>query len=344
MRGDQLSRQWRTLRHLEVAKQGLTVAEISAESGVSLRTAYRDMDDLQLAGFPIYSEKEGKATRWRFIEDYRFKIPEPFTLTELLCLHLGGDLFNVFKGTVFQASQKSVLEKIRSMLPPEALAYLDRIREAYQMGGGPCKNYGCFSEVIGRVNRAVADRKVLEFGYWSLRSNQRTMRRVDPYKVWLYDGTIYLIGYCHLRGEIRTFVLDRINMIHITADSFKIADDFSFENYIRHSFKVMQEELHNVTLRISPAWSRWAGEKIWHPSQQIQKLIDGGIEISFRVAGLDEIRQWVLSLGPEAWVIAPDELKQSVRQSLQQSLDQYQGTREAIPEPALFKQRPNLAS
>ena len=40
----------------------------------------------------------------------RFKIPEPFTLTELLCLHLGGDLFNVFNGTVFQASQKSVLE------------------------------------------------------------------------------------------------------------------------------------------------------------------------------------------------------------------------------------------
>ena len=29
------------------------------------------------------------------------------------------------------------MEKIRNMLPPETLAYLDRIRSAYQMGEGP---------------------------------------------------------------------------------------------------------------------------------------------------------------------------------------------------------------
>ena len=38
------------------------------------------MDDLQYAGFPIFSEKEGKATRWRLMEGFRFDIPEPFTL------------------------------------------------------------------------------------------------------------------------------------------------------------------------------------------------------------------------------------------------------------------------
>jgi predicted DNA-binding transcriptional regulator YafY len=344
MRGDQLSRQWRILRHLEVAKQGLTANQIAEESGVSLRTAYRDMDDLQLAGFPIYSEKVDKVTRWRFIDDYRFKIPEPFTLTELLCLHLGGDLFNVFRGTVFQASQQSVLEKIRGMLPPETLSYLDRIRSAYQMGGGPCKDYGCFSEVIGQINRAVADRRTVEFGYWSLRGSQRTSRRVDPYKIWFYDGTIYVVGHCHLRGEIRTFVLDRINMLHVTGDSFKIPDDFSFDAYIRHSFKVMQQELYGVTIRISPQWARWVGEKTWHRSQQIQKLIDGGIEISFRVAGLDEIRQWVLSLGPEAVVVAPEALKWSVRQSLQEALAQYPGGREEVAEAGYLERESNFAS
>ena len=86
MRGDQLSRQWRVLRKLEVSRMGLTATEIAEEGRVSLRTAYRDMDDLQLAGFPIYTEKEGTATRWRLMEGFHFNIPEPFTLTELLCL------------------------------------------------------------------------------------------------------------------------------------------------------------------------------------------------------------------------------------------------------------------
>jgi predicted DNA-binding transcriptional regulator YafY len=323
MRGDQLSRQWRILRQLEVSKYGLTANQIAEAGRVSLRTAYRDMGDLEAAGFPLCAEKEGKVTRWRFMDDYRFKIPEPFTLTELLCLHLGGDLMSVFKGTVFQASQQSVLEKVRAMLPPETLAYLDRIRSAYQMGGGPCKDYSCFSEVIGQINQSVADRRTMEFGYWSLQNDERTTRRVDPYKIWFYDGTIYVIGHCHLRDELRTFVVERINMLSVTDDYFKIPDGFSLENYIRNSFKLMQDELYTVTIRISPGWARYIGERIWHQSQSIQKLIDGGIEINFRVAGLDEIRQWVLGLGPEAIVVEPDELKQSVRQSLELTLAQY---------------------
>ena len=225
---------------------------------------------------------------------------------------------------MFQESQQSILDKIRNMLPPETLAYLDRIRAAYQMGGGPCKDYSCFSEVIGQINRAVADRKTVEFGYWSLKNDERTTRKVDPYKIWFYDGTIYLIGHCHLRSEIRTFVVDRINMLRVCEDCFKIPENFSFDDYIRHSFKVMQDELYAVTVRISPSWARYIGEKIWHESQRIQKLIDGGIEISFKVAGLDEIRQWVLSMGPEAVVVEPAELKALVWKSLKETLDHYQ--------------------
>jgi hypothetical protein len=43
--------------------------------------------------------------------------------------------------------------------------YLDRIRAAYHMGGGPREDYSCFSEIIGQINRAVADRRTIEFGY-----------------------------------------------------------------------------------------------------------------------------------------------------------------------------------
>lgn len=323
MRGDQLARQWRILRQLEVSRYGLTANEIADEGGVSLRTAYRDMDDLQYAGFPISSEREGKATRWRLMKGFRLDIPEPFTLTELLCLHLGGDLFTVFKGTVFQSSQESVLEKIRGMLPPETLAYLDRIRSAYQMGGGPCKDYSCYSEVIGQIHRAAADRKTVEFGYWSLQKDERTRRKVDPYKVWFYDGSIYIIGHCHLRGEVRSFVVDRINMLRVTEDHFKIPNTFSFESYVSHSFKVMQDELYGVTIRISPAWARYVAEKIWHESQRIQQLIDGGIEISFKVAGLKEICQWVLSMGPEAVVVEPVALRILIKEKLHCALDRY---------------------
>ena len=89
---------------------------------------------------------------------------------------------------------------------------------------------------------------------------------------------------------------------------------------MRHSFKVIHDELYTVRVRISPDWARWVGEKIWHESQKITKLPNGGLEMTFRVAGLDEIKRWILSFGPEAQVLEPLSLRQMVCADLQRSL------------------------
>ena len=85
----------------------------------------------------------------------------------------------------------------------------------------------------------------------------------------------------------------------------------------------MHDELYTVRVRISPAWARWVGEKIWHESQKITKLPEGGLEMTFRVAGLDEIKRWVLSFGPEAAVVEPEKLRELVRRDLSKNLPQY---------------------
>lgn len=102
-------------------------------------------------------------------------------------------------------------------------------------------------------------------------------------------------------------------------------------------------ELYGVTIRISPTWARYIGEKIWHESQRIQKLIDGGIEISFKVAGLDEIRQWVLSLGPEAVVVEPADLKVLVWKNLKETLEQYSGIDEGRVDSVVMDMQPRYA-
>ncbi len=92
---------------------------------------------------------------------------------------------------------------------------------------------------------------------------------------------------------------------------------------MRHSFKVMHDELYTVRVRFSPGWARWVGEKIWHESQKINKLPDGSLEITFQVAGLDEIKRWILSFGLECRVLAPEKLKEMVRKDLSRNLAQY---------------------
>ena len=99
---------------------------------------------------------------------------------------------------------------------------------------------------------------------------------------------------------------------------------------MRHSFKIMHDELYTVKVKISPGWAKWVGEKIWHESQKITKLPNGCLEITFRVAGLDEIKCWVLSFGPEAVVLEPEKLRDIVRKDLHRTLAQYPTSRIAF--------------
>ncbi len=323
MRGDQLARQWRILRRIEASPAGLTVAELAQSEDISLRTAYRDLEALQAAGFPLYSEKIDRAQRWAFVDTYKFRMPQPFSLTELMSLHFYSDLLRAFKGTPFYDSLESLVKKVRAVLPPQAIAYLERIQATFSVGIKPYKEYGRFREILSRVNQAALERRTIEIAYRALNSDKETLRRVDPYRVWFFEGSIYVIGRCHLRGEVRMFVLDRITMLNLTDEEFEVPQDFDLDDYLGHSFKVMRDELQRVRVRISPSWARYIGEKIWHESQRSKQLPDGGLELTFRVAGLAEIERWALSLGPEAYVVEPQELRERVRESLKNTLARY---------------------
>lgn len=324
MRGDQLSRQWRVLRQIEVSKTGLTAVEIAKKENVSLRTAYRDLNDLQLAGFPLHVEKGKTGRRWKFIDSYQFDVPQPFTTTELMSLHLSKDLLRVLKGTLFYESLESVMEKSRAQLPAATLAYLDRIAAAFHMGMKPHKDYSRFQDIIKKVSRAAVERRCIEILYRPLNRKIETHRKIDPYKIWFLEGSIYIIAWCHLRSEIRKFVVDRIRLLRMTDEKFQIPPDFDLDEYLCHSFRVIDGDLHTVKIRISPEWARYVTEKTWHESQAVCKMPDQSVEMTFEVAGLNEIKQWVLGLGPEAEVIEPEDLKEMIRQDLKQTLAKYE--------------------
>ncbi len=324
MRGEQLSRQWRILRIIEASTTGMTIAEIADLEDINIRTLYRDLEALQAAGFPLYCEKVEGANRWAFVDSFRFRLPQPFTQTELMALHMYADLARVFKGTPFYDSLDSLFRKVRATLPPQTLDYLGRMQSLFHVGIKPYSEYGRFREFISRIHQAAMDKRCVDIVYRSLRSPEETHRRVEPYKIWFYEGTIYLIGFCRLRNEMRMFVVDRVKMLTVTDDRFLIPEDFDLDTYMKHSFKVMRDETHTVVIRISPGWARYIGEKIWHESQRMERRRDGSLVLTVHVAGLDEIKRWVLSLGKEARVLAPEALIDAVRRELRLVAELYE--------------------
>ncbi|MBC8431810.1 MAG: WYL domain-containing protein [Desulfobacterales bacterium] len=82
-------------------------------------------------------------------------------------------------------------------------------------------------------------------------------------------------------GETRRYsgaIRAQKNKIRYKADEkFEMSCDFNLDEYTKHCFKVIHDELYTVKVCITSAWARYIGEKIWHESQRSRKLRDGSL-------------------------------------------------------------------
>jgi len=322
-RGDQLGRQWSIIQILISSKMGKSAADLAEELECHPRTVYRDLEALQVAGFPIYNEMVERKHLWSLLDTMKHQIPIPFNLTELMALYFSRDMLKVFRDTVFYDSLESLFKKVKTTLPPESVKYMEQVEQILHVGIKPYKEYAKFKEIINRVNEAAAAKQSVEIIYYTMSRKKETKRKVDPYRIWFFNGTFYMIGHCHMRNEVRIFALDRIKMLHQTKDTFVIPEDFNLEEFIGPSFGVFQGEPVKVKVWFDSDVSGYIKEKIWHESQKIEQRDDGSIIFEAEVAGTDEIKFWIMNWGSKAEVLEPESLRDEILRETEVMLERY---------------------
>ena len=311
-RGDQLGRQWRIIQTLITSKIGKSAADLAEDLDCNPRTVYRDLEALQAAGFPIYIEKVDGKNLWSLLDTMRHHIPIPFNLMELMALYFSRDMMKVFKDTVFYDNLESLFNKIKTTLPKESLNYLVRVEQIFHLGLKPYKDYSRFKEIINQVHIAAINKKTVEIVYFTMSRKKETRRKVNPYRVWFFNGTFYLIGFCHYRREVRIFALDRIKMLHQIRETFEVPGDFDPNEFLRASFGIFQGEPTPVKIWFSSQVAGYIKEKIWHESQKLETQEDGSLLFEANVAGSEEIKYWILGWGANARVLEPEFLKEEI--------------------------------
>jgi predicted DNA-binding transcriptional regulator YafY len=295
---------------------------MAEQLGAPPRAVYRDLDVLQQLEVPLYTDKNGKESYWKIDPDFRNRLSIPFTLSELLSLYFAQDSIRPLDGTVLYDSLQSLFEKVWANLPKPLFKEMGGLRGSFLSGIPAQKDYGVYREFIKVIQEAIEGRRVLQLLYHP-RDQSPAERKVNPYAVHLRNGTLYLIGHCHLRKDIRTFVVDRMQKIKMTDESFPAPVGFSLEGYLRHSFGMFREDLVRVKVRFHKSLTRYLLERRWHPSQKNKKLKDSSLELSFEVAGTKEIKTWIMGFGSLAKVLEPASLVKEVKDDLGRALKSY---------------------
>ncbi|HEX5578232.1 MAG TPA: transcriptional regulator [Candidatus Limnocylindria bacterium] len=301
-------------------ENGVAVTEIAELTGMTTRTVYRDIkaleDELEI---PIFSAGRGRYG----IEKKSFLPPLPLTLAEAIVLFLATRLIARWSDEYDQAVV-SAFTKLADLLPQPIARHV----AATMLTVRRANPNEPFTRNFAHVAQAWADGRVVEFEY-APSDGEARRARVRPYFLEPDAGShnVYLIGFDETVQAMRTYKVERIRTSTVTADRYEIPEDFDPDAWLAHSWGIWSAEsgVTEVVLRFDPEAAQRVRESVWHRSQQLSELKDGRLELSVKVAGIVEIRPWILSWGDAVEVVAPPELREAVARMVQRAAGRYVG-------------------
>jgi proteasome accessory factor B len=297
-----------TIRLIE-SRHGITLEELAEESGVNVRTVHRDLNAISEAGYPLTAEWVGDRKQYRFITGFKDVPPINFSLQELLTLHFLRPQLEMLKGTPFHDDLASIFRKVNSVLPPRYAAHLERIsRAAIPLLQGR-RDYSSISGILEELRKALLYQNSITLTYQLPSRKSLENYGVDPYTLIFYKGGLYLLGFARNRSALRIFAVERISEITIEKERFELPSDYQPEEHFKGAFGIVAEEPLGIRVRFSSAIAHTISDRIWHPTQEVTRLQDGSLELSFTAGGKMEIVSWILSYGSHAELLEPPELR-----------------------------------
>ncbi len=289
-------------------RQGLRTKEIADFLGVSERTARNYLDELSASGrLPIY--RDGWV--WRLTEGANFDLlPVHLTLEEGTALYLAARLLARHSDEPNPAIRSALL-KLVAALPADIAPHLQRLVLALPSQGND------FAQVFRVLTYGWATRRVVHLTYHPLRARRPYDCAFHPYLLEpsAIGYAVYAIGYSDSPGALRTYKLERILRAELGEETFAVPPDFDGPALLERAWGVMygEEEMVTVRLRFSPRVARRVKETVWHPSQRITDLPDGGVEWEAQIGESLEIIPWIRGWGADVEVVEPKELREQIR-------------------------------
>jgi predicted DNA-binding transcriptional regulator YafY len=324
MRNAEVIRQWQILREIEARRGGVTIHELSALVHVSTRTIRRDLQALQEAGFPVYDEGEEYATkRWRLDGSPFRTVQEGLTVAEVAALYLSRSLVEGAAGWPLAEELAGAFNKIEGALNPRMREFLGTLPQVLSTKAGPRTGTATgVVDVTRRLFDATRERRVVEMRYFSAASNRAKTYHVQPYRIALALGGVYLVAWVPAYEEFRTFAVERIERLAVTDELFKKTRELP-ANLFGASLGVFSGEPERVEVEFDARVAPFVRGRIWHDSQQLEALPDGGLRLVLQVSNDWALRSWLLGFGSAVRVIAPAPLAADLRNELERAVDRY---------------------
>lgn len=289
---------------LLLARRKATAREIADRYDISIRSVYRYVEELAVAGIPV-DVARGRYGGITIADTYRLPVGY-FTKEEYSAA------VNALTAMSSQVSDEAVLTALEKLQRQIKSENADRsVSGSIIVDGGTWGDTKNFADKMSVCERAVEESLCLDIDYIS-RSGEHSRRIIDPHVLIFKQNVWYVYAFCHTKQDWRTFKIGRIKNARFTGKTFEKRRITREE--IPLNFRYRAEELAEICLEIEkdklPDVEEWLG---------IDNIEPRGNKFIAEVAVPDDegLVSKILGFGGGVRVLAPEQLKQRVIEAAQ---------------------------
>jgi len=309
-----LNKSQKFVRILEALQDpgGANAHDLMDRFGLDDRTFRRYVSDLRDLGLPLESEGRGPDRRLWMAASYRRQRVQ-VSLLEMISLKFGRSAFRFLEGTGFAEDMDDALEAF-TMLGGEAITTAGDIDRKFLAVPEHRKDHTRDADLIDEVLSAVVYQNPATAFYAKVGGTTRPYD-LEPLTLAIYKQGLYLFARdLGAEGHIKKFAIDRFRSFRRSRGvHFDYPEDYDPNDLFANSFGIIGATPQDVVLRFHRRVAPYIQERLWHPSQEIERLPDGSIQLSMHVGVAAELVNWVMGFGPEVYVSAPTELGELIR-------------------------------
>lgn len=276
---------------------------------------------------PIKYDKEENGYFYDKVVDSNYELPGLwFNSSELYGLFASYQLLSEVGPGLLESHIAPIKEKLESLIqtksdketPSSHLDLEKRIRILTMAARKPSPKH--FSVVAS----GLLMRKQLKIKYAGRGRDKSTERNISPQRLVHYRDNWYIDAWCHMREQLRTFSVDRIEYSRLINTKALEIDDVILKEHFSTAYGIFSGVPNKkAVLKFNASVAKCVAEEQWHPDQNGQFDFDGCYQLEIPYRDQRELIQDILRFGPDVEVLKPEPLREEIKQKLSQGLEQY---------------------
>ncbi len=221
-------------------------SDLSKRIGVDGRTLRRYITILEELGIPITTDR-GRHGGYALVPGFKLP-PMMFTDDEALALSLGLLAARSLGLKDAAPAVASALAKLERVMPVNLKRRVRAIDETVSLDvRQPGPSFGS-NAALAVLSAAAQNRQRVHLRYVTA-ERDASDRDIDPYGLAHRSGRWYVVGHCHLRKDLRSFRLDRIEEVRPLNIFFERPADFDTLGHLAFSAATLPRR-HTIEVRL----------------------------------------------------------------------------------------------